>query len=260
MDPAILTTLAKSAHEVAALTSAKKPSALFEKLKEAAETAKARSPEPPGGMTDSPDTAGAALETAPLPATTESAAPSDPGAPGMPAAPNPPAVQPEVVPPPPNDDVLDTLDHVIEALKTGREITGLRERIAQLITNQESRAELISNLTLTHDFDRLKRYLRARAALEDMMLRAVTEQSLSPVDVLEFLNVIQEQSEKILNRVQSSATNIQDLTALLNKADYAVQTHDAELAKKFSNTSPQGREIIRRLAHRLYKLSAESEG
>lgn len=160
------------------------------------------------------------------------------------------------LPPAPDDVVLDTLDQVIESLKTGREITGLRDRIAQMVTNQESRAELISNMAMTHDFDRLSRYMRARASLEDILLNAAVDRTLSPTQALAFLKITQEQSEIILNRIRAGATNIQDLLSLLNKADYALQLQDAELQKKFSNTSPQGREIIRRLAHRLNKAAA----
>jgi len=160
------------------------------------------------------------------------------------------------LPPAPDDAVLDTLDEVIDSLKTGREISGLRERIAQLVTNQESRAELVSNMAMTHDFDRLSRYMRARASLEDILLTAAIDRSLSPTQALAFLKITQEQSEIILNRVRAGANNIQDLLSLLNKADYALQLQDEELAKKFSNTSPQGREIIRRLAHRLNKVAA----
>jgi hypothetical protein len=160
------------------------------------------------------------------------------------------------LPPAPEDMVLDTLDEVINSLKTGREITGLRERIAQLVTNQESRAELVSNMVMTHDFDRLARYMRARASLEDILLKAAVDRTLTPTQALAFLKIAQEQSEIILNRVRAGATNIQDLLSLLNKADYALQVQDAELAKKFSNTSPQGREIIRRLVHHLNKAAS----
>lgn len=180
-----------------------------------------------------------------------------------PSAPAPPDDNPfEVLaplPPAPKDMVLDTLDEVINSLKTGREITGLRERIAQLVTNQESRAELVSNMAMTHDFDRLSRYMRARASLEDILLNAAVGRTLTSTQALAFLKITQEQSEIILNRVRAGATNIQDLLSLLNKADYALQVQDAELAKKFSNTSPQGREIIRRLAHRLNKVAASAD-
>jgi hypothetical protein len=162
------------------------------------------------------------------------------------------------LPAPPADVVLDTLDEVVDALKTGREISGLRDRISQLITNQESRAELVSSMAMAHDFGRLARYMRARASLEDILLTASIDRTLTPTQSLAFLKIAQEQSEVILSRVRAGATNIQDLMALLNKADYALQVQDAALAKKFSNTTPQGREIIRRLAHRLNKMSAST--
>ena len=160
------------------------------------------------------------------------------------------------LPPAPKDMVLDTIDDAVNSLRTGRDIEGLRDRIAQLVTNQESRAELVSNLALTHDFDRLTKFLRARASLEDILLTASIDRTLTPTQSLAFLKITQEQSEVILNRVRAGATNIQDLAALLNKANYALQLQDAELQKKFANTSPQGREIIRRLAHRLNKVAS----
>lgn len=171
----------------------------------------------------------------------------------------PPSIPVDVLaplPPAPADQVLDTLDEVIGALKTGREISGLRERIAQLVTNQESRAELISNMAMTHDFDRLAKHMRARASLEDILLTAATDRTLTPTQALAFLKLTQEQCDTILSRVRAGATNIQDLITLLNKADYALQLQDSKLSSKFSNTTPQGREIIRRLAHRLNKVAA----
>lgn len=166
-----------------------------------------------------------------------------------------------LTPPPaaPADEVLQTLQRLISGLQQGGDISHLKDELAKYVLNQESRAELVTNLVMTHDYNRLNNYMHARASLENILLQAATGSRLTPTQALAFLKIVQEESEIILNRVRAGATNVKDIVGLLNKADFALQTREGELAKKFASTTPQGREIVRRMAHRLRKLYGAAE-
>lgn len=153
-----------------------------------------------------------------------------------------------------NDNVLKVLDTVVSGIKNGTDISANQEEISKLILNQESRAELIDNILLTHDYDRLVKYVRARKVLEDFLLLSCQRGDLSATEALAFMKIVMSESETLQNRIKAGATSVKDILGLVNKADFALQVKETELSKKFEKTSPQGREIIRRLAHRLNKV------
>lgn len=154
------------------------------------------------------------------------------------------------------DTVLNTLSKVVGSIKTGESITDdTRESVTKLISNQEDRAELIQNLLLTHQYDRLVRYTKIRDHLERVMLACAKRGDLTAAEALAFMKITMEQTDSISSEVKAGATSVQDLMGMLNKVDFAVQISEKELEKKFANTSPQGREIVRRLATRLSKAA-----
>ena len=154
------------------------------------------------------------------------------------------------------DSVLNTLSKVVGSIKTGESITDeTRESVTKLISNQEDRAELIQNLLLTHQYDRLVRYTKIRDHLERVMLTCAKRGDLTAAEALAFMKITMEQTDSISSEVRAGATSVQDLMGMLNKVDFAVQIGEKELEKKFANTSPQGREIVRRLATRLSKAA-----
>lgn len=159
-----------------------------------------------------------------------------------------------------SDSVLGTLTKVVDSIKTGETITEeTRDSVTKLISNQEDRAELIQNLLLTHQYDRLVRYTKIRDHLERIMLTCAKRGDLSAAEALAFMKITMDQTDSISSEVKAGATSVQDLMGMLNKVDFAVQASEKELEKKFANTSPQGREIVRRLATRLSKAAGKGK-
>lgn len=158
------------------------------------------------------------------------------------------------------DPVLAVLERVIDGIKTGTDISGAQQEVAKLVTNQESRSELIDSLMMAHDYNRLLKYAQARDHVETLLLDASRRGDLTPTEALAFMSIITAESKVIQARVKSGATDVKDVIALLEKADYTVTNAQVDLAKKFANTSPQGREIVRRLVHRLGKLNTPDSG
>ena len=153
--------------------------------------------------------------------------------------------------------VLKVLEGVVNDIVTGGDVSRRRDEIEKLTTGQEERADLIDNLTLTHDYTRLVRFLKAQAKLENYVLAAMDNQQLSPLESLSFLKYITEEKRQLEGRVKAGSTSIKDFVQLINKINYTVQISQRDLEKKLKGTSPQGREIIRRAAYRIRKLAGQ---
>lgn len=154
-----------------------------------------------------------------------------------------------------NDSVLGILDAVVAGIKNGTEISSKQEAIAKIILNQEERASLIDQILLTHDYERLANYVKARKVIEDFLLLCAQRGDLSATEALAFMKIIQTETAGLSARIRSGATKVNDIVQLVEKVDYKLHQHGEDLGKKFSKTSPQSREIIRRLAHKLNKAS-----
>lgn len=153
------------------------------------------------------------------------------------------------------DAVLDVLESVVDGILTGRSLERQRGQISRYISNQEARAELIANLVQTDDYRRLVRLLRARGKLEQSLLSAMERHDLNPSEMLALHQVASHEVAVTSKGVLANANNVNDVIGLLEKADAAFSDQEEFLAKKFAKTTPQGREVIRRLAHRLSKLN-----
>ena len=157
------------------------------------------------------------------------------------------------------DAVLDAMESVIGMIKDGKSIEPQQERIRQLIDNQNERAQLIDSLQLTHEYERLVKFLRARKCVEDVLLQVAENGQLSPAEALAFHSILGKEVKDMQKRVGIGAMGIQDILGLLNKVDWVVQSNEKKLQKDFTNTNPQGREIIRKVSTNLQKILSKAK-
>ena len=178
-----------------------------------------------------------------------------------PPPPDPPPLPPaavEVIPPDedqlpanlPVEPTLDILEKVVEALRTGNPLEGVRADVERLVANQQTKTDLINNLVLAHDFDRLTLYLKARSKLERFLFGLLQQEKLSAQDALAYFRIVYEEAKVLTDRVQNGSSPVKDASSELDKVDLAVQQAQQALKDKLKDTSPQGREIIRRLRHK----------
>lgn len=158
-----------------------------------------------------------------------------------------------------SDPLLGTLEKVIEGIMTGQSLAPQQDKIKQYIHNQQERADLITNLLLTKDYQRLVKHIRVRDMLEDRLLSAAQRGDLNTSELMALSQMINEQSSKLENRVQAGASSASDVMTLLNKADYHLHLHENNMKAKFKNTSATGREIVRRVLHKLHKVNKATE-
>ena len=105
----------------------------------------------------------------------------------------------------------------------------------------------MDQLTLVDDYRRAAAFIELRNELETELISAARNNLLHPSERLVLLKMTDDRLKDIQNRISGSAVDIQDVLSLLQKANYAVEMKGDALKKKFITTSPQGREIIRKL-------------
>ena len=170
------------------------------------------------------------------------------------------------VPPPPPyvggaaSPALGMLRQVVEAINTGKSLAPSYEQLSRLIHAQEKRAEVIDHLLLTNDYERVINFAEARARIEQDLLTAVYSQHLNPTERMALYTIISQLEKEARGRIKAGSTNVNDIIALLEKIDYSTQAGSEALVRKFADTTPQGREIIRKVTSKLSKTLRESGG
>ena len=167
------------------------------------------------------------------------------------------AIEAELVQPvhPAADQALVVMRELITGINSGTSLELLYPKLQRLISNQERRAEIVDQLALTSDFDRLATLAQARAHLEHELISSAYRDELTTGERMALLDAIVPLEREVRNRVRSGATAINDLLANIQRMESALAIDEEALRNKFSKTTPQGREVVRKLAMRLGKAT-----
>jgi hypothetical protein len=157
-----------------------------------------------------------------------------------------------------SDPVVDTLDNVVEGILRGESLEKHHEQVRKYIINQQDRSELISNLLRTKDYRRLVAFVRVRDQLETRLLEAAGRADLNISEIMALMTIVGATADKLSNKVEAGSTNISDVLALMTKVDYTLQENDTRMKEKLKQTSASGREIVRRVIHKLRKVSSDT--
>jgi hypothetical protein len=155
----------------------------------------------------------------------------------------------------PEDPALSALEQLIASFQSGGSTVAISPEIEKLLNAQDERTNLINNLLVVHDMDRLPSFLRLRRHVEQYLIRAAMQGSLSPAEALAFLKIGQTEIDSISSRVRNGANPVKDIDDLLKRADFVNKASDLELIEKFKSTTPQGREILRKIGHKIAKAA-----
>jgi hypothetical protein len=146
---------------------------------------------------------------------------------------------------------LTVLNDLVHAFSSGEALDRIKPDVDRLTMAQEDRMTLVNSLTTQHSLIRMVRLMMARDRLERFMLSSVERSDLTPSEALLFLKMIQTDMSEI--QTQIKPTPIKDSKGLIDKVDYAQKKAIADTLSRYDNTSPQGREIIRKIIHGLLK-------
>ena len=159
----------------------------------------------------------------------------------------------------PKDPAIEAMEQIVANIQQGKDIKDSFAQIARLTHNQDSRAEIFSSLSLTHDYSRYTAFLNARRRVELVLLAIAGQGKLTPGDALALLAYLNEGIHTIEGKIKSSSLGGKDIAGLLGKIDYLMSTQEVALQKKMADTTPQNREIMRRVSHKLQKMASKAK-
>ena len=154
--------------------------------------------------------------------------------------------------------VMGVVSEVVKAIRDGTDLSAHYATIQRLINNQESRAEMIDQLLMTHDYTRLVDLTNARDRLEASLIQACFDDSLKPIERAVLLKEVSATLKGVETRVRAGATSVKDILSLLEKVDYSTSIGAVDLQKKFEKTSPQSRDVMRKVLSKMRKAIVQS--
>jgi ribosomal protein L12E/L44/L45/RPP1/RPP2 len=154
------------------------------------------------------------------------------------------------------DPALDAMEAVVDNITNSKDIRDQYSKISQLTRNQDARAEIFNALSITHEYSRYTKFMKARKKIETVLLAVADKGNLTPAESMAFLAYLSAEMKVAEKRIFSNSISGKDIEGLLAKINYAATTEAEAFQEKLRDTSPQNREIVRRLAHKLLAASA----
>ncbi len=159
-----------------------------------------------------------------------------------------------------SDPSVQAIKELVDNINAGTEIPKTQElKIASLIHGQDDRAEIISKLYLTHEYGRLAKFLKLREKVEDMLFKLINTATLSPPEIMAIHQLLTGEINSIAKNVKAGSASVKDLFGLLNKINFQLIERDDELKKEYAGTTGQEREIMRKIAYGVKKMTQEAE-
>jgi len=149
--------------------------------------------------------------------------------------------------------VMSALQKTVESATTGVPLNEVEKtQIKQMVQGQEVKSEIISNLVLAKDYERLYKFMEARDVLEDAVIEASRRADLSGAEKIALLKYFSDESKFLAAKVNASSSSLaRDMQALFDKIDTQAQANERALQEQLAGTSPQGREVVRRVLYTL---------
>lgn len=159
---------------------------------------------------------------------------------------NPPAQEPE-------NQALKALAQVMMAQQTGASLVPYRDDIARQISGGEEADKMSWHLYRRYRAGKLLLYLQADEKMDQFLMRMFHRGDFSPTEALVLKRLMQSEvkdlSEELIKELREGAVELNPEEAL-TKLDYTMRTSETAGAIMMSKTTPQGREIVRKLVFR----------
>ena len=140
-------------------------------------------------------------------------------------------------------------------LMQGLPVDDLRPVINLLTGDQEQRATLALKLSTAFNIAKLPVVLLQKQMLMGTLLTAIKNDQLTPAQTLDSLELVSKESNGILTDLKRIANPEAEAERLLDDVDITIKELEAKTLERYGGSTPQSREIMRRLAYRANKLS-----
>jgi len=146
------------------------------------------------------------------------------------------------------DDLpLDALKATVYGMNHGQSLGELQPHAMRLASFAKDKAELVSAILQSHELDRLVANLESRAICEKVGHRALRRGDISCLEALAVLDRLDGEIAAGIVLLKKDSPAL-DSGSVMDKVNSNRQEVERDVQHKFTGTTPQGREIIRRSA------------
>lgn len=161
----------------------------------------------------------------------------------------------------PADGTIDPqvvlLDELAQGLTYGTDLNHIKDDIVRIAAHQPEKSELYNVIMRGIDMNRARDFVVMRANAEKHLLAASMRGDLKSTEYLAFLRYSTQELATIEAKLaENHPINSTESEGLVTKVDHTKRIASAVEDEAYKETTPQGREIIRR---QLYKLRTKLE-
>jgi len=157
------------------------------------------------------------------------------------------------------DPTLVVLDTLVQGIVRGTNLASIKSEVQRLMSNAQEKAEIISAVLSVREFYRLNMHVAVHAHNESYLWRAGMRSDLTTTESLAFYRLSGVEIDKIradMSRNAKQGAQVDDKAVDRVSGDAA--RDDKAIAETWKNTTPHGREIIRKRLYALKKHIAEA--
>jgi hypothetical protein len=146
-----------------------------------------------------------------------------------------------------DDPNIGILNELAQGLSHGSDLNHVKDDVVRVASNQPEKIGVFQSVMRAIDLNRVNDFVQIRAHSEKEMKRAALRGDLKSWEHLALMRYSNDNIHQILASFkEGNGTTGVDSITLIEKVDFARQQHDAEVDKRYKNTTPQGREMIRK--------------
>lgn len=152
--------------------------------------------------------------------------------------------------------VLETMRRVTDAVRDGTSLVPLKPLIERFTLANTELAQVVGTMFVRYQTERLVSWLEDQDQLERFLRRCMQRGDLTPAEALVFLNMTKNEIKaiaEVLSEALKHGIPEPDAGVVSSKMDYTLQVTERQAMKDFNKTTPQGREIVRKLVFRARK-------
>lgn len=160
------------------------------------------------------------------------------------------------------DPNITVLDEIAKGISLGTDINHVRDDALRIASHQQEKVNIVKALMRGVDINRLNRFVQVRDRAEHELAKAAMRGDLKSTEYLAFLRMGCNEIKEIMENLSTDEITKNgggDSVGMLNKMDHAQQAQEQQAVLQYKNTTPLGREVIRKQIHRM-KTKLEKAG
>lgn len=145
----------------------------------------------------------------------------------------------------PVDPTLGVLDTLVGGVIHGTDISEAKEEVQRILASQREKSDIVVAMLRNHNYWRVNEWIKVRAENEARIFKASKRGDLTTPESLAFMRLANAEIEQFLASTKTPQQT-PDAETLVEKVGVTSVNRDRSLAAAYSETTPHGREIIRK--------------